>query len=95
MTGLICLSFLFSHSQSIDNRNWKAYLTAPINDTVTFHLNFDSSFITNSNGEVVIRLSCIITADTLTMVNQATNTAVPTKKEFMRSILRRMVLRLT
>jgi len=73
MTGLICLGFLFSHSQSIDNRNWKAYLTAPINDTVTFHLNSDSSFITNSNGEVVIRLSCIITADTLTMVNQDPN----------------------
>jgi len=73
MTGLICLAFLHSQSQSIDNRNWKAYLTAPINDTVTFHLNSNSSFITNSNGEVVIRLSCIITADTLTMVNQDPN----------------------
>jgi len=70
LTGLICLATLLSHSQSIDHRNWKAYLAAPINDTVTFHINSDSSFIANSNGEVVIRINCMIAAQTLSIVNQ-------------------------
>jgi len=58
------------HAQSINNRNWKAFLDAPINDTVTFHIQSDSSFVTNSNGEVVIRVHCMIGGDTLTIVNQ-------------------------
>jgi hypothetical protein len=58
------------HAQSIDNKNWKAYLDAPINDTVTFHIHSDSSFVTKSNGEVVIRVQCMIAGGTLTIVNQ-------------------------
>jgi hypothetical protein len=57
-------------AQSIDNKNWKAYLDSPINDTVTFHIHSDSSFVTNSNGDVVIRIHCVIIGDTLTIVNQ-------------------------
>jgi hypothetical protein len=70
--GFVLLASTLSHlhAQSIDNRNWKAYLDAPINDTVTFHIQSDSSFVTNSNGEVVIRIRCMIAGDTLTMVNR-------------------------
>ena len=70
--GIVLLASTLSHlqAQSIDNRNWKAHLDAPINDTVTFHIQSDSSFVTNSNGEVVIRIRCMIAADTLTIVNQ-------------------------
>ena len=70
--GIVLLASTLSHlqAQSIDNRNWKAHLDAPINDTLTFHIQSDSSFVTNSNGEVVIRIRCMIAADTLTIVNQ-------------------------
>jgi len=70
ITGLVCFAFLVSQSQSIDNKNWKAHLPAPINDTVTLHLNSDSSFIANSEGQVVIRMSCVVNGNTLTLVNQ-------------------------
>ena len=72
--GIILLASTLSHlqAQSIDNRNWKAHLDAPINDTVTFHIQSDSSFVTNSNREVVIRMRCMIAGDTLTIVNQDT-----------------------
>ena len=70
ITALICLASLASQSQSIDSKNWKAHLPAPINDTVTLHLNSDSSFIANSDGQVVIRMSCMIVGNTLTLVNQ-------------------------
>ena len=70
ITGFICVASLVSQSQSIDNKNWKANLPAPINDTVTFHLNSDSSFIANGEGQVVIRMSCAVNGNTLTMVNQ-------------------------
>jgi len=70
--GIVFFTSLISdlHAQSINNKNWKAYLDAPINDTVTFHIQSDSSFVTNSSGEVVIRVHCMITGDTLTIVNQ-------------------------
>jgi hypothetical protein len=71
LTGLVFfLSVLSLHAQSIDNKNWKTFLDAPINDTVTFHIQSDSSFVTNSNGDVVIRIRCAIAGDTLTIVNQ-------------------------
>jgi hypothetical protein len=76
---LLCFSAL--PGQSIDDRNWKAYLQAPINDTVTFHIHSDSSFVTNSNGEVVIRVNCLIARDTLTIVNQdGAETGCPDQK---------------
>ena len=70
--GIVLLASTLPHlqAQSIDNRNWKAHLDAPINDTVTFHIQSDSSFVTNSNREVVIRMRCMIAGDTLTIVNQ-------------------------
>jgi hypothetical protein len=70
--GLLFFVSILSHlhAQPINNRNWKAFLDAPINDTVTFHIQSDSSFVTNSNGEVVIRVHCTIEGDTLTIVNQ-------------------------
>lgn len=70
LTGIALFASAFClHAQSIDNKNWKAYLEAPINDTVVFHIQSDSSFVTNSNGDVVIRMRCFIAGDTLTMVN--------------------------
>ena len=79
--GFICFFSTLCQAQSVDNRNWKAYLEAPINDTVTFHIHSDSSFVTNSNGEVVIRVNCAITRDSLTIVNQdGAETGCPDQK---------------
>jgi hypothetical protein len=81
--SLVLLTSIVSdlHAQSIDNKNWKAYLDAPINDTVTFHIRSDSSFVTNSSGQVVIRVHCMIAGDTLTIVNQdGVETGCPDQK---------------
>jgi hypothetical protein len=93
--GIVFLVTTLSHlhAQSIDNKNWKAYLDAPINDTVTFHIHSDSSFVTNSNGEVVIRIRCMIAGDTLTMVNQdAEEHGCPDQKENIKSIVKMITL---
>ena len=71
-TGMILfVSFLAHlHAQSINNKNWKAWLDTPINDSVTLHIQSDSSFVSKSNGDVAIRIRCTVTDDTLTIVNQ-------------------------
>jgi hypothetical protein len=97
-TGLIFFVSALSHlqAQSIDNKNWKAYLEAPISDTVTFHIHSDSSFVTNSNGDVVIRLRCSVAGDTLTIVNQdGEETGCPDQKGKYRINLNDDVLILT
>ena len=67
--GLFCFASIVSHlhAQSINNRNWKAYIGDPLNDTLTFHIHSDSSFVTNSKEEVMLRTNCIISADTITI----------------------------
>jgi len=72
LTLSICIVSILSqiNAQSIDRKTWKAYLGSPINDTVSLHLNSDSSFMTNSSGQIVIRVSCTITGDILTIVNK-------------------------
>ena len=66
---VFCLAAIVSNvcGQSINNRNWKAFFPAEINDTLTLHVHSDSSFVTNSKGEVMLRTNCIIKADTLTL----------------------------
>ena len=67
--GFFCLTLLICHvrAQSINNRNWKAFFADPINDTLTLHVHSDSSFVTDSKGEVMLRTNCILTGDTLTL----------------------------
>jgi len=60
MTSHVC-------AQTINNRNWQAYFADQINDTLTLHIHSDSSFVTNSKGEVFLRTNCIINRDTLTL----------------------------
>jgi len=69
LAGAFCFTLVASHvcAQSINNRNWKAFFTDPINDTLTLHVHSDSSFVTNSKGEVMLRTNCILNADTLTL----------------------------
>src|ERR1043165_9498376 len=69
---LPALLFLMSmlcqlNAQSINNKNWKAFFSEPFNDTLTLHLRGDSSFVTMSNGDVLLKTKCTVTNETLTL----------------------------
>ena len=72
--GLFLLASTVFHlqAQSIDNKNWKAYLAQPFNDTLTFHIKADSSFVTTSTGEVLVQTSVKISGDILTLADYST-----------------------
>jgi hypothetical protein len=74
ITGLFLLASSVFHlqAQSINNKNWKAYLAEPFNDTLTLHIQSDSSFVTLSNGEVLVRSACKITGDIITITDYST-----------------------
>jgi len=74
ITGLFLLAASVFHlqAQSINNKNWKAYLAEPFNDTLTLHIQSDSSFVTLSNGEVLVRSACKITGDIITITDYST-----------------------
>jgi len=59
-------------AQSIINKNWKAYFAEPFNDTLTLHIRTDSSFVTLSNGEVLVQSTCKITGDIVTLTDYST-----------------------
>jgi len=73
-TGLFFLTSAVFHlqAQSINNKNWKAFFAEPFNDTLTLHIQSDSSFVTLSNGEVLVRSSCKITGDIVTLTDYST-----------------------
>ena len=73
-TGLFFLTSAVFHlqAQSINNKTWKAYFAEPFNDTLTFHIKSDSSFVTLSTGEVLVQTSCKMTGDTLTLTDYST-----------------------
>jgi hypothetical protein len=55
------------HAQSIRNTDWKTFIGDQLNDTLTIHIQKDSSFVTNSAGNVVVRSVCTISGDTLVL----------------------------
>ena len=61
------------HGQSINNKDWKSFMADPINDTLVFHIHSDSSYVTNSKGETILRTNCIISGDTLTLSDYQTS----------------------
>jgi hypothetical protein len=60
------------HAQSINNNNWKAFFGDPFNDTLIIHIHGDSSFVTKSSGEVLVRSKYTIAHDTLTISDYGT-----------------------
>ena len=70
---LLASSAFHVQAQSIDKNNWKAYLAEPFNDTLTFHVKADSSFVTTSNGEVLVQTSVKISGDVLSLADFSTN----------------------
>lgn len=69
---LLASTALHVQAQSINNKNWKAWVGEPINDSLTFHIQSDSSFVTTSSGEVLVQTNCKITDDVLTLTDQST-----------------------
>jgi hypothetical protein len=59
-------------AQSISNKRWKSYISAPINDTAFLNIYADSSFITSGSGQVMVRFHSKITGDTLNFVDYGT-----------------------
>lgn len=74
VAGLFLLASALSNlnAQSINNKNWKAWLAEPFNDTLTFHIQSDSSFVTTSSGEVLVQNKCKITGDTISITDYST-----------------------
>jgi hypothetical protein len=69
---LIAILFLAAtasrlYAQSIRNTDWKTFIGDPLNDSFTLHIIKDSSFVTNSMGNIMVRSVCIIPGDTLTL----------------------------
>ena len=71
VAGVVCSILITStvSAQSINKRDWKAFFADPINDTLTLHVRADSSFVTTSKGDVMLRTNCMITGDTLTLLD--------------------------
>lgn len=71
LASLLCLASILCHlhAQSINNKSWKAYIDAPINDTAILNIYADSSSITNVKGQVMVRHHCQISGDTLIIVD--------------------------
>jgi hypothetical protein len=71
LAGLFCLVSTLGHlnAQSINNRNWKSYIGDPLYDTITLHIRADSSFVTNSRGETMVRNNCTVSGDTLAIAD--------------------------
>ena len=75
LTGLFFLTSAMFHlrAQSINNKTWKAFFAEPFNDTLTFHIKSDSSFVTLRTGEMLVQTNCKIIGDTLTLADYSTN----------------------
>jgi hypothetical protein len=55
------------HGQSLSNTNWKTFIGDPLNDSIILHIKLDSSFVTMSNGAVVVRSVLKVSGDTLSL----------------------------
>jgi len=71
--SFFCLmSTVLLNAQSIDNTNWKSFFADPFYDTLIIHVHGDSSFVTNSRGEVLVRSNYTIEGDTFTISDYGT-----------------------
>jgi len=68
-TAIFCLasSVCELRAQSITNKSWTTFIGAPINDSAILHIYQDSSFITNTKGQVMVHFRTKITSDTITI----------------------------
>lgn len=65
-----------SQTPSLQNSNWKLFIP-DLNDSLTLHIKTDSSFVTTSAGDVVVRSVCKVSADTLFLTDYDGQYACP------------------
>ena len=54
-------------AQSFKNTSWRTFIGEPLHDSITIHIRTDSSFVTTSDGSVVVKSVCKISEDSLTI----------------------------
>ncbi|HUB62418.1 MAG TPA: hypothetical protein VL978_17010 [Puia sp.] len=81
----LLIAILFSiqasvHAQaqtpSLKNTNWKLFVP-DLNDTITLHIKADSSYVTTTAGDSVVRSVCKVSADTLSFTDYDGQYACP------------------
>jgi hypothetical protein len=78
-TTLLTGALISAHAQaqpSLKNTNWKIFIP-DLNDTITLHIKSDSSYVTTTNGDAVVRSVCKVSADTLTFTDYDGQYACP------------------
>lgn len=65
-----------SQASSLKNTNWKLYVP-DLNDSITLHIQVDSSFASTGTGDVVVRSVCHLSGDTLSLVDYDGQYACP------------------
>jgi hypothetical protein len=63
-------------AQSLQGTAWKLYVDA-LHDTLTLHIAADTSYTTSSAGELIVRATCKVVKDTITMRDFAGQYACP------------------
>jgi hypothetical protein len=76
MKKLLLLTIIFFsmcavklNAQSLVNTSWKGFFGDPINDTLTLHFQKDTFFVSNANGDAVVRSILKISKDTMTITD--------------------------
>jgi hypothetical protein len=76
MKKLLLLTFIFFamsaiklNAQSLANTAWKGFFADPINDTLTLHYQKDTFYVTNTNGDMLVRAVLKISKDTMTVTD--------------------------
>jgi len=64
---IVFAGLLSLHAQSINHTVWKTFFGDPINDTISWHIDQDTSFVLGSKGDVLVRSHIKISKDTLTI----------------------------
>jgi hypothetical protein len=64
---IVFAGLLSLQAQSINHTVWKTYFGDPINDTISWHFDKDTSFVLGSKGDVLVRSHITISKDTLTI----------------------------
>jgi len=65
---LVIVTGIFSlQAQSLNHTAWKTYFADPINDTISWHFDADTSYVLGSHGDVFVRSHITIVKDTLNL----------------------------
>jgi hypothetical protein len=64
LTGALISAHAQSQLPSLKNTNWKLFVP-DLNDSITLHIKTDSSYVTTTAGDPVVRSVCKVSADTL------------------------------